>query len=100
MKIVRIYATVVLALVATTGGFAFPIIARNPRATVKPRQKTEVAKPRALQLRLPSNFHADIFADNLGTARHLAVTSEGIVYVKLGKLKNGKGVIVLEDING
>ncbi|MFL5788015.1 MAG: PQQ-dependent sugar dehydrogenase [Flavisolibacter sp.] len=43
-------------------------------------------------LKLPSGFKALVFADNLGHARHMAVTSTGDVYVKLERLKNGKGI--------
>ena len=42
----------------------------------------------------------DIFADGLGEARHLAVTSAGDVYVKLSSLKDGKGIYYLHDANG
>jgi glucose/arabinose dehydrogenase len=51
-------------------------------------------------LKLPGGFQVEVIADSLGAARHLAVTSNGIVYVKLGKLKNGKGIIALQDLNG
>jgi glucose/arabinose dehydrogenase len=56
--------------------------------------------PPKFNLKLPGGFQVEVIADNLGTARHLAVTQNGIVYVKLGKLKNGKGIVVLRDING
>src|SRR5580658_1592260 len=49
---------------------------------------------------LPSGFNAVVFADNLGGARHLAVNANGDVYVKLSKLKNGKGILRLRDTNG
>jgi glucose/arabinose dehydrogenase len=48
-------------------------------------------------LKLPSGFHASILADELGEARHITVTSEGDVYVKLSDLKNGKGIYYLHD---
>jgi glucose/arabinose dehydrogenase len=51
-------------------------------------------------LKLPGGFQVHVVADSLGAARHLAVTSNGIVYIKLAKLKNGKGIIALQDING
>ncbi len=51
-------------------------------------------------LLLPSGFKAVKFAEGLGEARHLAVTPEGDVYVKLSDLKNGKGIFYLHDANG
>jgi glucose/arabinose dehydrogenase len=51
-------------------------------------------------LTLPSGFSAIVFADNLGGARHLAVNTNGDVYVKLSRLKNGKGILRLRDANG
>jgi glucose/arabinose dehydrogenase len=56
--------------------------------------------PAPTALKLPGGFQVQVIADSLGTARHLAVTGNGIVYVKLGKLKNGKGIFVLRDFNG
>ncbi|RYE22233.1 MAG: sorbosone dehydrogenase, partial [Sphingobacteriaceae bacterium] len=51
-------------------------------------------------LKLPAGFSALIVADNLGQARHLAVTSSGDIYVKLNRPKNGKGILMLHDKNG
>lgn len=46
---------------------------------------------------VPAGFTSRAVADNLGGARHLAITKEGIIYVKLSKLLNGKGIIMLRD---
>ncbi|MGI8951305.1 MAG: PQQ-dependent sugar dehydrogenase [Chitinophagaceae bacterium] len=51
-------------------------------------------------LKLPAGFGALKVADNLGSARHLAVTKEGDIYVKLAGLKNGNGIVRLRDKNG
>jgi glucose/arabinose dehydrogenase len=51
-------------------------------------------------LTLPAGFHASVFAENLGSARHIAVNSNGDVYVKLQGLKDGKGIVRLRDTNG
>jgi glucose/arabinose dehydrogenase len=48
-------------------------------------------------LKLPPGFSATIFAEGIGRARHLAVTPHGNVYVKLGRLENGKGIVMLQD---
>lgn len=46
---------------------------------------------------LPVGFSAKIIAENLGKTRHLAVAKNGDVYVKLSKLKDGKGIYRLRD---
>jgi glucose/arabinose dehydrogenase len=51
-------------------------------------------------LQLPAGFKTVVVADGLGAARHLTVNSNGDIYVKLARLKNGKGIIRLRDTNG
>lgn len=51
-------------------------------------------------LTLPTGFGALVVADGLGEARHIAVTKQGDVYVKLSDLKDGKGIYWLHDANG
>jgi glucose/arabinose dehydrogenase len=51
-------------------------------------------------IKLPNGFKAKVFAQGLGKARHLTVSPNGDVYVKLGSLKNGKGIYRLHDTNG
>ena len=50
-------------------------------------------------IKLPAGFKASIVAENLGEARHIAVTKHGNIYIKLSKLKDGKGIIMLQDAN-
>lgn len=50
-------------------------------------------------LELPEGFSAQIFADDIGRARHMAVTPQGHVYVKLSRLEDGKGIVVLQDLD-
>jgi len=50
-------------------------------------------------LKLPSGFSATIVADSLGPLRHLAITGQGDIYVKLNALKDGKGIYFLSDTN-
>ncbi|MDB4921452.1 PQQ-dependent sugar dehydrogenase [Mucilaginibacter sp.] len=50
-------------------------------------------------LKLPPGFSAAIVADSLGALRHLAVTKQGDIYVKLNTLKDGKGIYFLTDTN-
>src|SRR2546423_13331937 len=46
-------------------------------------------------IELPQGFKAMVFADNLGRARHIVVNKNGDVYVKLERLKDGKGIFRL-----
>jgi glucose/arabinose dehydrogenase len=51
-------------------------------------------------LKLPTGFSAQIFADDIGRARHLAVTPQGNVYVKLSRLNDeGHGIVMLQDLD-
>ncbi|MFT3936351.1 MAG: PQQ-dependent sugar dehydrogenase [Chitinophagaceae bacterium] len=51
----------------------------------------------AQTLQLPAGFSFSVVAEGLGGARHIAVTKQGGVYVKLSRLKDGKGIIYLKD---
>ncbi|ULQ57217.1 PQQ-dependent sugar dehydrogenase [Flavihumibacter rivuli] len=53
----------------------------------------------AAGLKLPAGFNAAVIADDLGRARHIAVAPNGVVFVKLERLKDGKGIYRLEDSN-
>jgi len=51
-------------------------------------------------LTLPEGFNAAILAQDLGGARHIAVTPQGDIYVKLDRPQNGKSVLMLHEANG
>lgn len=51
-------------------------------------------------LKLPAGFGALKAADSLGRTRHISVTSNGGVYVKLDRAKNNNGILYLQDTNG
>ena len=51
-------------------------------------------------INLPKGFGALVVSDGVGKARHIAVSEKGDVYVRLSKLKDGKGTIILKDTNG
>lgn len=53
----------------------------------------------AKDIKLPVGFSAKILATDLGPTRHIAVSKGGDLYVKLSKLKDGKGIYLLRDIN-
>jgi glucose/arabinose dehydrogenase len=48
---------------------------------------------------VPGGFKAVIFADTVGRSRHLTVDQQGNVFVKLERLKNGNGIVKLQDNN-
>ncbi|SDT22336.1 Glucose/arabinose dehydrogenase, beta-propeller fold [Mucilaginibacter mallensis] len=70
------------------------LILTNPITNKKtvPHTKTVAADA---GLTLPSGFEASVVADNLGQARHLAITPQNDIYVKLNHFKNGKGILFL-----
>jgi glucose/arabinose dehydrogenase len=62
------------------------------------QQSAKSASPVDTSLKLPEGFNATIFADDVGQARHI-VFSNGDLFVKLGDVKNGKGILRLRDNN-
>ena len=51
-------------------------------------------------LKLPAGFKATLFADTIGSARHIAITSYGVVFAKLMyPNKAGNSIIRLQDQN-
>jgi glucose/arabinose dehydrogenase len=99
MKKANIYVSLVFALMAASS-FGSPTSHKKSITHSTHKQRANSSNRSATTLKLPRDFHTEVIADSLGTARHLAVSKQGLVYVKLGKLKKGKGIIVLEDING
>lgn len=53
-----------------------------------------------VNITLPTGFRSAVVAKDLGRARHLAVNSNGDIYIKLERLKSGKGILRLSDKNG
>jgi glucose/arabinose dehydrogenase len=51
-------------------------------------------------IRVPEGFDAQIFADGIGRARHIAVRDNGDVFVALRRPNQGGGVVVLRDDDG
>jgi glucose/arabinose dehydrogenase len=60
----------------------------------EPQQNQE---PATVQLKIPSGFNATVIVPELGRNRHLVVQKNGDIYVKLDKLIDGKGIVVLRD---
>lgn len=51
-------------------------------------------------IKLPAGFTSTVIAQDLGVARHIVVNTNGDIYVKLDRVKNGGGIIKLTDKNG
>ncbi|HLL97210.1 MAG TPA: PQQ-dependent sugar dehydrogenase, partial [Spirosoma sp.] len=52
-------------------------------------------------IKLVTGFSALVFADNVGKARHAAIDPiTGTLFVKLGRLDDGKGIVQLSDTDG
>ncbi len=51
-------------------------------------------------IKLPEGFSAVVVADSVGRARHIAVNSNGDIYIALAQFKNGHGIVALRDNNG
>jgi glucose/arabinose dehydrogenase/mono/diheme cytochrome c family protein len=49
---------------------------------------------------LPTGFSSTIVADSLGKARHLVVTPQHDIYVRLAETKDGNGTLLLHEENG
>ena len=77
--------SLLLGAVATTG---LGLLAFHQKAAL-------AADPNNAGLKLPAGFGALVVAETGGHARHLAVTPQGVIYVKLNSPKNGKGILTL-----
>ncbi|MDB5130056.1 PQQ-dependent sugar dehydrogenase [Mucilaginibacter sp.] len=74
----------------------------NKKSTAENTDSSKTAGVAAASagLTLPEGFNAAILAEDLGGTRHIAVSPQGDIFVKLGKPKDGKGILVLHENNG
>jgi glucose/arabinose dehydrogenase len=77
-----------------TAGAILPAAASD---TTKVKPSREAFYEDNAGLKLPAGFNATIIADTLGHARHIAAAPNGVLFVKLERLKNGKGIYRFED---
>src|SRR5687768_11780186 len=49
---------------------------------------------------LPAGFESDVVGKGLGRTRHLVVNGNGDIYIKIERVRNGKGIIRLRDTDG
>lgn len=87
-------ARMLAVLAGVTGLFAYTSITIPPLSDHRTKLNAE-----AKDIKLPAGFSAEIIAADLGATRHIAVGKTGDIYVKLSKLKDGKGMYILRDAN-
>ncbi|KAA0992578.1 PQQ-dependent sugar dehydrogenase [Dyadobacter aurulentus] len=88
-------AALLLALTGVSGLAAYRSFTDNPSV-----RKPLFTPIEAKEIKLPAGFSASILATDLGATRHMVVGKNGDMYVKLSKLKDGKGIYLLRDTNG
>jgi glucose/arabinose dehydrogenase len=93
----RRFLKVTTMLTAFAGISVLLAYKNGPERPVQKGEK-EVNVP-AKDIKLPVGFSASILASDLGPTRHIAVSRSGDIYVKLSKLKDGKGIYILRDTN-
>ena len=51
-------------------------------------------------LKLPAGFSATLFANQIGTPRHIAINDKGVLFAKLENAnKAGQSIVRMEDVN-
>src|SRR2546429_9974307 len=88
-----------------TGIFALSLLVSvlafaNDTTRVAHHSLSHVRKEDDAPITLPQGFKSVVVASNLGKTRHLVVAASGDIFVKLQKLKDGKGILRLHDANG
>ena len=91
MKKIVLAGSIILA--CTLCAFAW-----HKGGSLKTKKKAVNTTPDAA-LTLQPGFTATVLATGVDGARHIAVTKQGGIYVKLAWLKNGKGIWHLKDTN-
>ncbi|TZF82578.1 sorbosone dehydrogenase [Pedobacter sp. BS3] len=81
--------------ISSTAFFGF--CANHEQPKTAPAQTLPAPDQDNAGLKLPAGFSALKAADKLGKARHLAVTPQGDIYVKLARPVNNNGIIWLHD---
>lgn len=73
------------------GGILFGAIACGPTAPEPNVLDSEV------KLKLPEGFKAEVYADSLGYGRHMAIRSNGDLYLRLAEPNNGFSLVAMRD---
>lgn len=86
-----------LVLGASVCALHLPVQGNDSTKVIKGNPLSVAEAPNALVL--PVGFSAQVVGNNLGRARHIAVHSSGDVFIKLERLRGGKGIARLRDKN-
>jgi glucose/arabinose dehydrogenase len=86
---IKLFRKLLLAAIITAPLFS---VAQNQPTAIKPDANNA-------GLKLPAGFGALMFATNAGRPRHIVVNSNGDVYVKLDRPREGKGILIMRDLN-
>jgi glucose/arabinose dehydrogenase len=90
------WGTILLPVLAITGILSLIALKSDLRSKIN----HDNAPADNANLTLQPGFSASVIAENLGAARHLFVTPQGEIYVKLQGAKDGKGILLLHQANG
>jgi len=80
--------------------FACCVLLTSLTASSNDTTKVKTLLPADTSLVLPEGFSGAKVITDLGRARHMVVATNGDIFVKLEKLKDGKGIYRLHDSNG
>ena len=72
---------------------AFVVSIQYASATPHPSAKKYADSSATAKLQFPLGFTSTVVFEGLNGARHMAVNKQGGLYVKLSKLKDGKGIV-------
>ncbi|GGH07321.1 PQQ-dependent sugar dehydrogenase [Mucilaginibacter phyllosphaerae] len=92
--------TIAFATAAITGSILFTACTGTGSKTAADSSATATDTASSAGLTVPAGFTANIIARDLGGTRHIAISPQGDIFVKLGKSKDGKGILVLHENNG
>lgn len=79
---------------------AFVAVLLATSCSTEQKENVELPSIPATGITVPEGFTATIVADSLGPARHVAITKEGHIYIKLGATKGGNGIVQLTPNGG
>lgn len=93
MKTIRVSSIIITYI-------AFALLFSCNNKSSRPEETKDTTSGANGGITLPDGFSASVYADNLGAGRHIAVNANGNVYLALHELKNGAGIVALQDKDG
>ncbi len=94
------YSLPTLALAVAAFSFAGCHFSSSASSNQSPKSHGLAFAPDNAGLTLPAGFRVVVVATNLGEARHLAIASNGDIYIGLNGSRKGGGIVALRDTNG